>query len=64
MNLQERLCKWENIHLAYKNASRGKRGRGATAGFEMLLADNLLELQTELNEQTYSPHCETRPPSS
>ncbi|MGA7195116.1 MAG: reverse transcriptase domain-containing protein [Anaerolineales bacterium] len=55
MNLQEQLCEWENISLAYKNASRGKRGRGATAAFEMLLADNLLELQNELTDQTYQP---------
>ncbi len=55
MNLQEQLCDWGNIRLAYQNASRGKRGRGATASFEMLLADNLLELQTELEEQTYQP---------
>lgn len=55
MDLQERLCKWENILLAYQNASRGKRGRGATAAFEMLLADNLLELKKELEEKTYRP---------
>jgi len=55
MNLQEQLCEWENIRLAYQNASRGKRGRGATAAFEMLLADNLLELQNELSGQTYHP---------
>jgi retron-type reverse transcriptase len=55
MNLQEQLCDWENIRLAYQNASRGKRGRGATAAFEMLLADHLLELQNELTEQTYQP---------
>jgi RNA-directed DNA polymerase len=55
MNLQEELCNWENLRLAYQNASRGKRGRGATAAFEMLLADHLLELQRELSEQTYQP---------
>ncbi|MDL1911162.1 RNA-directed DNA polymerase [Chloroflexi bacterium CFX6] len=55
MDLQDRLCEWRNISLAYQNASRGKRGRGATASFEMLLADNLLELQKELEEQTYQP---------
>jgi retron-type reverse transcriptase len=55
MNLQERLCDWGNIRQAYQNASRGKRGRGATAAFEMLLADNLLELQNELSGQTYQP---------
>ena len=55
MNLHEQLCDWENIRLAYQNASRGKRGRGATAAFEMLLADNLLDLQNELTEKTYRP---------
>lgn len=55
MNLQERLGNWENLRLAYTNASRGKRGRGATAEFESLLADNLLELEQELTEQTYQP---------
>jgi len=55
MKLQQQLYEWENISLAYRNASRGKRGRGATAAFEMLLADNLLELQKQLEEQTYQP---------
>jgi retron-type reverse transcriptase len=55
MQIQEKLCAWENIRLAYQNASRGKRGRGATASFELMLADNLLELQKELEEQTYQP---------
>lgn len=55
MNLQEQLCNWENLLQAYRNASRGKRGRNATAIFEMLLADNLLELQKELEEGTYQP---------
>ena len=55
MNLQEQLQEWGNISLAYRNASRGKRGRGATAAFEMMLADNLLELQKALEEQTYQP---------
>ncbi len=55
MNLHEQICDWENLRLAYANASRGKRGRGATALFESLLADNLLELEQELREQTYQP---------
>lgn len=55
MKLQEQLFDWGNISLAYRNASRGKRGRNATASFEMLLADNLLELQKELKERTYQP---------
>ena len=55
MNLNEQICDWENIRLAYKKASLGKRGRGATAAFEFLLADNLLELEQELTERTYRP---------
>jgi retron-type reverse transcriptase len=55
MELQEKLCNWLNIQWAYQNASRGKRGREATAAFEMTLADNLLELENELREQTYQP---------
>lgn len=55
MNLQERLYDWENLRSAYAMASRGKRGRPATAAFESLLADHLLELEQELREQTYRP---------
>jgi RNA-directed DNA polymerase len=55
MTLQARLCNWENLWLAYANAARGKRGRAATAGFELYLADNLLNLQVELEQQTYQP---------
>jgi RNA-directed DNA polymerase len=55
MNLQEELSQWKNLWLAYENASRGKRGKGSTAEFEMLLADNLLELQKELAEKRYQP---------
>jgi RNA-directed DNA polymerase len=55
MNLQERLCDWENLRLAYQNASRGKRGRGATAEFESLLADHLLDLEEELRGKTCQP---------
>ena len=55
MNLHEHICDWVNLRLAYVNASRGKRGRGATAEFESLLADHLLELEQELIEQSYQP---------
>ena len=55
MNLHEQTCDWVNLRRAYQNASRGKRRRSATAAFESLLADNLLELEQELNEQTYQP---------
>jgi hypothetical protein len=50
MNLQERLCDWENLRLAYNNAARGKRGRGATAAFEMLLRDAFSEIYRQFYE--------------
>jgi RNA-directed DNA polymerase len=55
MDLNQRIYDWENLRLAYANASRGKRGRGATAQFESLLADHLLELEEQLQQQTYQP---------
>ena len=39
MILQEKLVAWKNITRAYRNASRGKRGKGVTAAFEYDLAD-------------------------
>ena len=55
MMLQEKMVDWENLCQAYQQASRHKRGRRATACFETLLADNLLELQMELADQSYKP---------
>ncbi len=55
MNLQEQVCDWDNLRLAYQYASRHKRGLGPTASFEFNLADNLIELESELREQTYQP---------
>ncbi|MFH2102391.1 MAG: RNA-directed DNA polymerase [Chloroflexota bacterium] len=55
MELHEQMIAWENLRLAYARASRRKRGRQATAEFEALLADNLLELQAELAARSYQP---------
>ena len=55
MILQERLTSWKNIFFAYGNASRGKRGHAPAAEFEMLLADNLLDVKKELEDKTYLP---------
>ena len=55
MPLQQQLTTWENLWLAYGNASRGKRGHAPAAEFEMVLADNLIEIQKELEEKTYQP---------
>jgi retron-type reverse transcriptase len=49
------LISWDNLRLAYENASHGKRGRGPVALFELYLADNLLSLQRELAERSYQP---------
>ena len=46
---------FENLHRAFKNAARGKRGRPDVAAFEFDLERNLLELQAELQAQTYAP---------
>lgn len=55
MPLQTDLHTWENLRLAYHNASRGKRGQPSVAAFELYLADHLLELERELAAQTYRP---------
>ncbi len=53
--MYDRICSWENLRLAHRKAARGKRGKRAAATFEYLLADNLLELQSELASKTYRP---------
>jgi len=50
-----RICSWDNLRLAHRKAARGKRGKPAAAGFEYNLADNLLDLQHELETMTYQP---------
>ncbi len=49
----EQLCTWDNLYLAWRKASRGKRGRPAAARFEYHLEDNLVTLQQELAAKTY-----------
>ena len=49
------ITEFENLHLAFKRAARGKRSRWDVSGFEYDLEDNLLELQDELRTQTYQP---------
>ncbi|NIU56800.1 MAG: RNA-dependent DNA polymerase [Phycisphaerae bacterium] len=53
--MYEHLISWKNLLLAYKKASKGKRGRSNVAAFEHRLEDNLLQLQNELRTQTYRP---------
>jgi RNA-directed DNA polymerase len=49
------LCTWDNLLLAYRRASQGKRGQPNVAAFEHRLEDNLLQLQAELLACTYRP---------
>lgn len=53
--MYEAISSWDNLLLAYQKASRRKRGRWNVAVFEHTLEENLLLLQTELQEQTYQP---------
>jgi retron-type reverse transcriptase len=53
--MYEKICSWENLLIAHRKASSGKRGKSAAAVFEYKLADNLLALQHELESRTYLP---------
>jgi len=53
--MYQQLYSWENLLLAYRKASKGKRGHSNVAEFEYRLEDNLLELQHELRAKTYAP---------
>lgn len=46
---------WKNLLLAYRQASRGKRGRPPAAEFEFQLADRLIELRDDLESEAYCP---------
>ncbi len=54
-NLYHTLTGFDNMHRAYRNAAKGKRGEPAAATFEFDLERNLFQLQLELETQTYSP---------
>ena len=49
------VTSWDNLVLAYRKASRGKRGKEPAARFEYHLEDNLIGLQSELCEKTCRP---------
>ncbi len=53
--MYDQICCWDNLYLAYRRASQGKRGKPAAAAFEYRLEDNLIQLQQELQSQTYRP---------
>ncbi len=49
----EEIACWENLHVAYRKAAKGKRSRAEVAGFEYRLEDNLVELRRELLEGSH-----------
>ena len=51
----QQLCSWDNLLLAYRKASKGKRGHPNVAAFEYKLEDHLLQLQHQLQTKTYQP---------
>lgn len=51
----ERLTSWENLMLAYRKASLGKRGQAGVAEFEHRLEENVFDLMEELTSGDYAP---------
>ena len=49
------LTDFRNLLIAYRRAACGKRGKPHVAAFEFNREANLLQLQQELQEQTYWP---------
>jgi RNA-directed DNA polymerase len=54
-NLFPRICAYDNLYFAWRNAARGKRGSPEVAAFEYALTDNLLQLEEELRQGRYRP---------
>ena len=52
-NLKDRICDFENLIGAYRDAAKAKRYRNEVLEFTFNLGDNLHELQRELLDMTY-----------
>jgi len=55
MIIYSQLSSWENLYLAYRKASKGKRGSPNVAAFEHRFEDHLFQLQAELIDFSYKP---------
>jgi len=53
-NLFEKICSFENLHLAYTKACKGKRYKDYILEFTYKLEENLLKLRNELLSQSYT----------
>ena len=47
------LTSWDNLLLAYRRASKGKRGQPGVAAFEYRLEEHVLALQASLRARTF-----------
>ena len=54
-NIYPQICTYQNLYHAWRKAAKGKRQAPEVADFEYFLTDNLLQLETELQNQTYRP---------
>ncbi len=54
-HLYSQVSNFENLHLAYYKARKGKRGKAYVAGFERNYEEQLFVLQDELRAKTYTP---------
>lgn len=52
-DLKDRICSFENLLAAYRDAAKSKRYRNEVISFSFNLEENLLELQRSLLERTY-----------
>ena len=54
-NLYDKICTFENLHIAFKKAKKGKRPNPKIAEFQANLEAELLQLKYELETMTYDP---------
>ncbi len=52
-NLKDRICSFENLLAAYREAEKDKRYRNEVVAFRFNLEENLLSIQKDLLEGTY-----------
>lgn len=54
-NIYPNICAYANLHESWRKAARGKRKAPEVAGFEYFLTNNLIQLEEELQSQSYHP---------
>ena len=53
-NLKQRICDFENLMCAYREAAKNKRYRQEVIDFSLNLGENLLKIRNELEDMTYT----------